>query len=323
MTKDGVFVCGHDDEYISEIQSDQFLCDRHAWNGSPMSLTILMDRVNILSSIRILIDYHPGWEKDRPQELRRLAQMLSESKDRDKYLLEVYSQADANAVLSVPFENIVMWVGNRRRRHKPARQVVAENAAFCLKKGIKAISISRKEILAASSELQQLRDVGVTVFSCGWNDFNSLSEAEKKGIDIVTTMTLIPGGRYRNFLFEKRQRLFVLFRTLAGMWQKWLGEKQSLSTRRRVFLVGVFDMLHYGQFELFRRAKALSNGGPLIVAVQDDDYVLKYKPEARIVVPLQQRIEMISAIRWVDWVDVYTDVDEIVQEVGFDVFVIG
>ena len=49
---------------------------------------------------------------------------------------------------------------------------------------------------------------------------------------------------------------------------------------RRVLTVGVFDMLHVGHFLLFKHAREL--GDKLIVAVQTDDYVLKFKPEAKI-----------------------------------------
>lgn len=53
---------------------------------------------------------------------------------------------------------------------------------------------------------------------------------------------------------------------------------------KSVLTVGVFDLLHFGHFELFRRAKALAgSGGTLTVAVQDDDSVVKYKPQAKLV----------------------------------------
>ena len=91
----------------------------------------------------------------------------------------------------------------------------------------------------------------------------------------------------------------------------------------KVFTVGVFDMLHFGHFELFRRARELANGGTLTVAIQDDDYVLRYKPGTRLVYPLDVRIAMVSALRMVDRVVVYRDVDEIVKRIPFDVFVVG
>lgn len=92
----------------------------------------------------------------------------------------------------------------------------------------------------------------------------------------------------------------------------------------RVLTVGVFDMLHYGHFELFRRAKELAGvNGVLIVAVQEDAVITKYKPEARLVYDWAKRVEMIKALRNVDEVISYTDVDKIVKEQRFDIFVVG
>lgn len=91
-----------------------------------------------------------------------------------------------------------------------------------------------------------------------------------------------------------------------------------------VFTVGVFDLFHYGHKELFRRAKNFAGeGGKLIVAVQDGDSILKYKPEAKIVYTTHERFEMVEQCRYVDQVVLYTDVDKIVQELDFDIFVLG
>ena len=89
----------------------------------------------------------------------------------------------------------------------------------------------------------------------------------------------------------------------------------------KVFTVGVFDYFHYGHLKLFERAKAL--GDHLTVAVQDSNYILKYKPDAKILYSTEQRIEMIEALRMVDRVVVYEDVDRIVQEIDFDIFAVG
>ena len=90
---------------------------------------------------------------------------------------------------------------------------------------------------------------------------------------------------------------------------------------KKVLTVGVYDLLHKGHVELYRRAKGL--GDYLIVAAQDSDYILKYKPNAKILNSTEDRKYMIKAIRYVDEVITYTDVDRIVQEVDFDVFVTG
>lgn len=90
---------------------------------------------------------------------------------------------------------------------------------------------------------------------------------------------------------------------------------------KKVFTVGVYDYLHIGHVNLFRRAKAL--GDYLIVAVQDSDQILKYKPNTTILYNTEERLYMVQSIKYVDEVVVYADVDTIVKEVNFDIFVTG
>ncbi|MCR5183153.1 MAG: adenylyltransferase/cytidyltransferase family protein [Opitutales bacterium] len=95
----------------------------------------------------------------------------------------------------------------------------------------------------------------------------------------------------------------------------------------KVFTVGVFDLYHFGHVRLFKRAKelALKNDpdGKLIVAVQDGDSILKYKPGAKIVYSTEVRKEMVDSCKYVDNVLVYYDVDKDIQNVDFDVFIVG
>ena len=93
---------------------------------------------------------------------------------------------------------------------------------------------------------------------------------------------------------------------------------------KTVLTVGVFDLLHWGHFELFRRCKELAgDGGRLVVAVQEDSVVSKYKPQARLVYDWDKRVMMIRALRYVDQVVPYGDVDESIKHIGFTTFVIG
>ena len=89
----------------------------------------------------------------------------------------------------------------------------------------------------------------------------------------------------------------------------------------KVLTVGVFDVLHLGHVLLFKHAKEL--GDYLIVAVQDSDTVLKYKPNANLINSTDNRITMVESIRYVDEVVVYKDVDKFVQTMDFDIFAVG
>lgn len=83
----------------------------------------------------------------------------------------------------------------------------------------------------------------------------------------------------------------------------------------------MFDYFHLGHLRLFENAKKL--GDYLIVAVQDSDYILKYKPNANILYSTQQRIELIRALKIVDEVVIYKNVDDIISQIDFDVWAIG
>ena len=80
-------------------------------------------------------------------------------------------------------------------------------------------------------------------------------------------------------------------------------------------------MLHIGHVLLFKHAKEL--GDYLIVAVQADDVILKYKPEAKMVYSTAERMFMVDSVKYVDEVIVYSDVDKDIQHVDFDVFAKG
>ena len=80
-------------------------------------------------------------------------------------------------------------------------------------------------------------------------------------------------------------------------------------------------MLHIGHMLLFKRAKAL--GDYLMVAVQDGDLILKYKPGTEMVYSTDERVFMVGAVRYVDEVVVYKDVDVDIQDLDFDVFAVG
>lgn len=89
----------------------------------------------------------------------------------------------------------------------------------------------------------------------------------------------------------------------------------------KVLTFGVFDYFHYGHLKLLERCK--QKGDYLIVAVQKEEEIKKTKPNAQIMYSTAQRMEMISAIKYVDSVVEYAQVDEDIQKIDFDVFIVG
>lgn len=90
---------------------------------------------------------------------------------------------------------------------------------------------------------------------------------------------------------------------------------------KKVITVGVYDYFHIGHLRLFENAKSL--GDYLIVAVQDGDCILKTKPNAKVLYTTEQRMDIVRALRVVDEVITYQDVDKILPEIDFDIFAIG
>lgn len=136
----------------------------------------------------------------------------------------------------------------------------------------------------------------------------------------------LPNNLYYEWLCLHRLNDFNRFKTRCEQKGRPLPANVELSNIRprkykRVLTVGVYDLIHKGHIELFRRAKGL--GDYLIVAVQDSDYILKYKPQSTILNTTDDRMFMVKSVRYVDETIVYYDVDKIVQEAAFDVFVTG
>lgn len=90
----------------------------------------------------------------------------------------------------------------------------------------------------------------------------------------------------------------------------------------KIITFGVFDFFHLGHLRLFENCK--KNADYLIVAVQDGEYILKYKPEAKVLYSTQERVEMVQALRVVDEVTVYQSVcPEFLAGIDFDILALG
>ena len=136
----------------------------------------------------------------------------------------------------------------------------------------------------------------------------------------------LPDNLYYYWLLNHKKKDFKRFKEKCEKACIPLPKNVQLASMKprkykKVLTVGVYDLIHKGHIELYRRAKGL--GDYLIVAVQDGDFILKYKPTAKVLNSTEDRKYMIKSIRYVDEVITYTDVDKIVQEIDFDVFVTG
>jgi glycerol-3-phosphate cytidylyltransferase len=136
----------------------------------------------------------------------------------------------------------------------------------------------------------------------------------------------MPDSMYYSWIYHQKQRDFKNFKIRCRQAGVPLPDDVQLASMKprkykKILTVGVYDLLHNGHIELFRKAKGL--GDYLIVATQDSSSILKYKPTAKVLYSTEDRKYMIKSIRYVDEVITYKDVDKLVQEIDFDVFVTG
>lgn len=91
---------------------------------------------------------------------------------------------------------------------------------------------------------------------------------------------------------------------------------------RIVYTAGTFDLLHIGHVRIIRAAQGF--GDRLIVGVSTDELVQSYKGKTP-VVPFDERMEMVRALRDVDAVVAQHDQDKFAawERMRFDVWVVG
>ena len=91
-----------------------------------------------------------------------------------------------------------------------------------------------------------------------------------------------------------------------------------------VFTNGCFDIIHRGHLELFKYAKSF--GGTFIVGVDSDGKVKLDKGTGRPYNKLEDRVEMLESLRYVDKVCTFNNtfgLEMLVKEISPDIMIIG
>ncbi len=81
-------------------------------------------------------------------------------------------------------------------------------------------------------------------------------------------------------------------------------EKKTITT-----LNGSFDLLHAGHLQIIHEASTLADC--LIVALNSDASIKKYKSPLRPIIPLEHRLEMVAALQWVNFVTYFEETNPI------------
>ena len=90
----------------------------------------------------------------------------------------------------------------------------------------------------------------------------------------------------------------------------------------KILTFGVYDYFHLGHLRLFKQCK--EHADYLVVAVQNGDYILKYKPDAKVLYTTEERVEILEALKIVDKVVVYDTVSpETLEKIDFDILALG
>jgi rfaE bifunctional protein nucleotidyltransferase chain/domain len=86
---------------------------------------------------------------------------------------------------------------------------------------------------------------------------------------------------------------------------------------------GIFDILHVSHKRLLEQAKSL--GDVLVIAVNDDESARKIKGEPRPLIPLAERMEMLAAFSFTDYVVAFRNTTAIalMDRIKPDIFVKG
>ena len=81
-------------------------------------------------------------------------------------------------------------------------------------------------------------------------------------------------------------------------------EKKTIAT-----LNGSFDLLHAGHLHMIYEASKQAD--ILVMALNTDDSIQKYKGKGRPIVPLLQRLQIMAALSFVDYVTYFSETDPI------------
>ena len=99
---------------------------------------------------------------------------------------------------------------------------------------------------------------------------------------------------------------------------------KEIVSLRKIWTNGCFDIIHRGHIELFKYAKSL--GDELTVGIDSDRKVTNDKGEERPINNLEDGIEMLKAIRYIDkvmWFDSKEELKGLIKEYKPDIMVIG
>lgn len=212
-TKDGAYVASHNSDVVAELSLSEFYKRQQV--GSALTLTDVLKKVQENPCIVVMIDFHPGWKADCPQDTIAIIECIRSYGVEERVLVETYSINDANVALRNRYKKCILWLSRRYGDCSPEDEVVREKVEFCLDKGIQYVSIGLGlELKSLEGQIQRLKDNGACIYSRSaiWERYSNLSKAKSLGIDVVTVDDIIPGGSIKNLYWRWKNRFYRLTR---------------------------------------------------------------------------------------------------------------
>lgn len=109
-------------------------------------------------------------------------------------------------------------------------------------------------------------------------------------------------GKGQKFWKQECQKKWIFPENIEQQVAKLRAQNRSIAT-----LNGSFDLLHAGHLHIIFEASKVAD--VLIVALNTDRSIQQYKSPNRPIIPLEYRLEMMSALEFVDYVTWFDETD--------------
>lgn len=194
---DGVYCVTHGNRPVEHYSSKVFLANNR-WNYTRILLRDVISLMQSHADITVMFDFHPClYNLDNASEMRRFLAELPNGDVRSRCIVEAYSFINMEPVVADgKVKAILGW------KHSHGMDI-EECADWCVSNKVGCISVSFQYLLAHPSVVKGLKARKLTIYAWGIQSYDGLKDAYSLGIDVATVDFLVPGGRFKNFVFGR------------------------------------------------------------------------------------------------------------------------
>ena len=220
MTRDGAFVLSHDIKRVASQSKKEFLADRRVGilgravlNGTPMGLQDGFDLLLEYPNVNFMFDFYPGFfatEDDGSRLLKSFCRAFADNAIRERSLIEVGSLECAKIVQDSGYKNVQLWIDKSDKLYSESE------IETLLSHEIRYVSLDPRNI--TKEYVRALKDVGVIVYSPGYDAYRGCQDAMRLGLDFATMH--YPFYRSGSVLGYVGWRMYKRFPRLAGFCER-------------------------------------------------------------------------------------------------------